>query len=146
MAIHLFLFFIGLTTSFLQAQNYIGAVNSGASSNNQSPYSIGEIFVVGTSEKNSSSGTLGVFSTILKTTNGILSLVKSDFSVFPNPAKNEISLKIENSSNKLFEIYDLNGKYILSKIYDNNPIDISTLSNGTYILKNQTKSIKFSKQ
>jgi hypothetical protein len=59
---------------------------------------------------------------------------------------NEISLKIEYSSNKLFEIYDLNGKYILSKIYDNNPIDISTLSNGTYILKNQTKSIKFSKQ
>ena len=107
---------------------------------------MGEIFVIGTNENNSSSGTLGVFSAIIKTTIGILSIAKSDFYVFPNPAKNEISLKIENLSNKLFEIYDLNGKYILSKIYDNNPIDISTLSNGTYILKNQTKSIKFSKQ
>lgn len=133
----------------IQAQNNIGGTNSGASANNNNPYSIGEIFVIGTNPNQNQSGTMGAYSAIvLKTTNGILSIEEKNIEVFPNPAKNELNIKFKKSqikSNVL--IFDLSGKQVATKKIENNQIDLSELTFGTYLLKlNEQTTIKITKE
>jgi L-ascorbate metabolism protein UlaG (beta-lactamase superfamily) len=59
----------------------------------------------------------------------------NQISVFPNPAKNSISIKNIISPNASIEILDLTGKTVLKKQIDSNPIYISSLSKGIYFLK-----------
>lgn len=61
--------------------------------------------------------------------------VKNEFSIYPNPTE-----EILNFSRDLkdIKIYDTSGKLIQSTIESNDKIDISTLSNGNYILKGET--------
>lgn len=59
--------------------------------------------------------------------NKITDMVK----IYPNPAKNSISI---NGDYNNLEMYNSVGKLVLSSSYNNN-IDITTLSNGVYIIK-----------
>jgi putative heme degradation protein len=132
-----------------QAQKSYGAVNSGASSNSKNPYSVGEIFVIGSSTEKNISGTIGAFSTmILKSENGLITTNENDIFAFPNPT--ERTLKIQTNSHKLKEviqIFDLNGKLVISQKLVNNELDLSSLSNGSYLIKiSETKTIKIQKQ
>lgn len=132
-----------------QAQNNIGGTNSSASSNNNSPYVIGEIFVIGTNPNQNQSGTMGVYSTIvLKTKNGILSVLEKDVEVFPNPARNELNIRFRtNSSKSEVQIFDMSGKHVVMKKIENNQIDISELIIGTYLLKlNEQTIVKITKE
>lgn len=66
--------------------------------------------------------------------------------VYPNPVSNY--LKIHNALNaqSTYAIYAMDGRLLLSGRYSNdNPIDISYLSTGLYILKTEGQSIKISK-
>ncbi|NVO04176.1 MAG: T9SS type A sorting domain-containing protein, partial [Bacteroidetes bacterium] len=70
-------------------------------------------------------------------------------SVFPNPAKNSLTIKnYSNSLNKYqLSIKNLEGQEILTRsieFVDNFEIDITTLSNGLYflILQNETEQIQ----
>jgi uncharacterized protein (TIGR02145 family) len=64
----------------------------------------------------------------------ILALESKDALFYPVPAFEKLYIKntIEYSS---IIILDLNGKQLLNKHYDKNPIDISNLENGMYIIK-----------
>ena len=55
--------------------------------------------------------------------------------IYPNPTKS--ILNIENAENSMIEIYDLLGRVVLSKnnISLNEQINVSTLSEGTYLLR-----------
>ena len=55
-----------------------------------------------------------------------------DFTVFPNPAKDEINIQIKNSQNYTFKISNLAGQYLLKS--KGNKIDLKGLSTGEYIL------------
>lgn len=55
--------------------------------------------------------------------------------VFPNPATNILNIKPLYSLNSKVEIYDMNGKKILSGHSLNNRFDISCLNKGLYIIK-----------
>ncbi len=73
---------------------------------------------------------------------------KQEFSVFPNPSNNLITVKSSCSVIKSIKIYDSSGKLIknIKKESASKPIDISELIAGIYVLKiNNSKSIKFIK-
>jgi len=60
----------------------------------------------------------------------------SDAEIFyPNPAVDKLHLKNCNYPNSLIRIYDLQGKQVLIKKIESNPIDISNLKKGIYIIK-----------
>lgn len=52
--------------------------------------------------------------------------------VYPNPVGNYIIITKGNMTDLSLNLYDLNGKTVLSKKIDNNPINISNLSSGLF--------------
>lgn len=72
---------------------------------------------------------------------GVLSIEEESvdnmsFSIYPNPAKDNISIAFSNNTecDKL-EIYSVDGKLCLEICHDFEAIDISTLNNGIYMIK-----------
>ena len=70
------------------------------------------------------------------TTLAIDNFTSSFFSVYPNPAKDIITIQLNNSESVIESaiIYDLTGKIITTANEINMPISVEKLSNGTYIL------------
>lgn len=66
---------------------------------------------------------------------GIKELNASSISLYPNPANNEVSILTskENYANHTFELFDLNGKMILSKNLGNGNIELTSVVSGTYM-------------
>lgn len=61
---------------------------------------------------------------------------KIEFSLFPNPAKTFIQLKISNNQNiNRIEVFDILGKQVLIGNSIEHKIDVSNLAKGLYILK-----------
>lgn len=59
----------------------------------------------------------------------------SNFSVYPNPTKNTISIRSSVSIDKA-EVFNVIGKKVISSTrFENNSIDVSKLSKGVYFLK-----------
>jgi len=76
----------------------------------------------------------------------------NDISIYPNPAKNVVHVKIPSNENKLtITFFDVLGKQILQRSINStyNQIDVSSLSKGIYIVnaksKNKAKSFKLVK-
>lgn len=75
-----------------------------------------------------------------------------DFSLYPNPAKNDLIIETKNTNSKHhFEIINSVGTLVYSDVIDNKrTVDISSLSNGIYIVKlftgESTIIKKFTKQ
>ena len=55
-------------------------------------------------------------------------------SVYPNPANDFITVKLNKLSNAVVVIYDLTGKIVLQTTALLQPINIEKLANGTYII------------
>jgi len=72
--------------------------------------------------------------------------VKDEFTIYPNPANNQINIKgIDKSSE--FTIYFIDGKLVKKGIYQpGKPINTSEFVPGAYILKINDKNIKFLKK
>jgi len=78
--------------------------------------------------------TVNVISTTGVTENSINNL----FTVFPNPAKNTLTISgINNSS--IVEVYNISGRMLLIKQLTTPEIDISTLAKGLYFIKLTTQ-------
>lgn len=73
-------------------------------------------------------------------------LIKDEFALYPNPARNEINIKgIDRAAD--FTIYFIDGKLVRKGTYQPaKPISISELVPGTYIFKINDKSVKFLKK
>lgn len=81
-------------------------------------------------------------------TNPALSVAKNELGskikVYPNPAKDKVTIETNNVNLTSVEVYDLLGKKVFEQNkLSNNTIDISDLSNGIYMLKlnSENKSI-----
>jgi hypothetical protein len=83
---------------------------------------------------------------------GVNSFVNSDINIFPIPAKNILNLNSsQNLSFKNAQIFDLNGRIVLSPKITNATINVESLSKGTYIIvlvddHNKKHSQKFIKE
>lgn len=121
----------------------LSSTNSGAVSNNNLIYSVGEVFVVPINQNEASSGIIGAISRIEFTSLGIDEIELTEkLKFFPNPASNSVFLEIENEIIKIIYIFDLNGKLVISQKNINNQIDLSSLQTGTYIVKTDNQNIK----
>ena len=68
-------------------------------------------------------------------------LLDNTFSIYPNPTNSKVNIKSENKFEEV-EIYNVLGQKILSsKISDNQEIDMSLLTSGTYFLKLKNESL-----
>ena len=66
---------------------------------------------------------------------GIDNQLNTAFSLFPNPAKDILNIKLNGIiAVKLAQIYDLNGRMVLESNLTSSVINIQTLFSGTYIL------------
>lgn len=64
------------------------------------------------------------------------SFANAVFSIYPNPAKNILNIKSSESvTMKEAQVFDLNGKLILSSTVVNDAINVESLATGSYILK-----------
>lgn len=103
----------------------------------------GELYVAGISS--------GIIFKIQDASFGTSDFEKNEFSLFPNPAKNSISIKLsnENLATKI-AVFDLTGKLILSQKLENNPentISISSITKGIYMVSVETENgISYSKK
>jgi hypothetical protein len=68
---------------------------------------------------------------------GVESVIFEEVNVYPVPATDKIT--IEASLNSTFELINVNGKKV--KITKDNPIDLSDITSGTYILRVKRKGV-----
>ncbi len=76
------------------------------------------------------------------------------FSIFPNPAKNVVSIQLKDNLSvtlKTATVYDLTGKVVLTTTEFNQPINVEKFATGTYILsisdsENRSYTQKFIKE
>lgn len=135
--------FLSLFNSIVFSQQ-IYSVNSGAVSNTNLIYSVGEIFVNSTIDENeSSSGLIGAISIIEFYVLGTDDLISSDdFRIFPNPTEQILFFKTQQKFSEVF-IYDFNGILVLNeKLNGEKKINLSQLINGVYILKTDNPNIE----
>ncbi|WP_298535707.1 T9SS type A sorting domain-containing protein [uncultured Algibacter sp.] len=63
-------------------------------------------------------------------------LLASNFNIYPNPAKDYVSIVSKNITIRSVEIYNVIGKRLLvSNILNDNKLNISSLNSGVYLLK-----------
>ncbi len=66
---------------------------------------------------------------------GTASFTNSEFSLFPIPTKDILNIKTNESiTMKSSQVYDLNGRLVLTSELNNDSINVETLNSGTYIL------------
>ena len=87
--------------------------------------------------------------TILKLNTGITSAVpiiktRTQLSVYPNPTKDFVYIKGDNSSNILVQVRNLTGQLLIKKQVASGKIDISALRSGVYIVTAQQGNQSFS--
>jgi len=139
-------------TTYTFGQSVISSVNTGAVSNNNLVYSVGEIFVIPTTNPNdANSGIIGALSRIEFFVTGLNeNIISDDLRVFPNPTTNSIYFKsLDNSLFQQVFIYDNTGRLVIHQSTPAPSIDLTHLSNGIYtILTDNTKinSLKIIKQ
>ena len=72
---------------------------------------------------------------------------KTQFSIYPNPVTNQLHVASEQAKIERVEIYNLNGKQVLNINFQNNqPIDVSSLTKGLYLVKVKTESGSLTKK
>ena len=60
-----------------------------------------------------------------------------EFSIYPNPVLNQLTIKTPSEFNGAIEIIDINGKRVYNQNWSSNliTIDVSMLNSGVYVLK-----------
>jgi len=58
-----------------------------------------------------------------------------DIGIFPNPISYNLNIKNDKNYDLNFELYNLNGQLLISELIINNKINLSSITQGIYILK-----------
>ena len=77
------------------------------------------------------------------TTTGIDSWLANSVSLYPNPAKEYVDIRVDGDLNvKAMEVYDVYGKLLNTVIVTENPtrINVSGLANGMYFVRVSTEA------
>ena len=72
---------------------------------------------------------------------------ETQFTIYPNPVTNQLHVEGEQAQIKRVEIFTLNGKQVLDVNFQNaQPIDVSNLAKGMYLVKVETESGSLTKK
>jgi hypothetical protein len=87
------------------------------------------------------SGVFVAYVNSLDPTTGLKPMQQMDFSIFPNPTSESITLEnLTNGEKYAYEIVGMNGQVMLKgQTTNDTPIDVRNLANGIYILKLKDK-------
>jgi hypothetical protein len=68
---------------------------------------------------------------------GIENIVDSKMKIYPNPANNEVMIRLEGMNNAPLQIFDMYGKLLYEnlKYADNYVINTNTFISGSYIIQ-----------
>lgn len=125
------------------AQSAIGNINSGALSDDNLAYSVGEIYVVADNPDQTGSGTMGLFQSTTIQILGITEVVKDEIKIYPNPTTDFVYVKLESKTKIDYaEVYDISGKLVLKRKIDSDKIDLRQLKEGNYLLKFNNPELK----
>jgi len=108
----------------------------------------GSIIAIGNPDEVSSKGRVRIYNYIV----GIHEIKTNTISIFPNPAKNKITLKGKNIEAKEIRIYNILGQdltlsvSVISKTKEFLVFDISSLNAGVYFVTNKNIVTKFIKK
>jgi len=71
-----------------------------------------------------------------QSTLGVAESQNSFFSIYPNPAKDVLNIKLKQTNSEIpdINVYDLNGRLVLQPKLNENAINVQSLSAGTYII------------
>lgn len=66
-----------------------------------------------------------------------IELYSNDFNIYPNPASDFITIELSKNTRSSLRVYSLDGRQIINLDFsaDKMKLDVSTLTNGTYILQ-----------
>ena len=70
---------------------------------------------------------------------------KNDLIIYPNPAKNTITLRVILNKKNLYQIISIDGRVIKKEVLNASEIDISYLKKGIYFLEYDNKKMKLVK-
>ncbi|MES2691604.1 MAG: T9SS type A sorting domain-containing protein [Bacteroidota bacterium] len=72
---------------------------------------------------------------IINPVSGLKSIDPEQFSIYPVPAKDVLHIDVKGAGNYSAQLFDIQGRLLLTQEVSNNtPLNVSTLSNGVYIL------------
>lgn len=131
--------------SISMAQSAVQSINSGSIVASNSNLSVGEIVI---NPVNPNQMTSGLIDIVTQINNQLLEVpqfeVSSNIVVYPNPTTASIYFETtENLSNEKITVYNISGQIVLQKnIGTDHSLDLSTLSNGQYIIQFQNKKNK----
>ena len=96
-------------------------------------------------QANCGNGNLSEWSSsiVVTTTVGIDSWLENSVSLYPNPAKEYVDIRVDGDLNvKMMEVYDVYGKLINTVMVTENPtrINVSSLANGMYFVRVSTEA------
>jgi hypothetical protein len=128
-----------LCVSIIDSHSQTVIVTSGntiKNTNNTLEYSIGQI-AIETIITTDNKLTQGVLQPSLKVSVQVNEEFdkKYWFKIFPNPSNGIINIQTNYTNFSLLNIYDIEGRIISSISYNGAPIDISKLTNGTYLVQ-----------
>ena len=132
---------LGTTTLFAQQGNLAAGGNASGTGGTAS-FSIGQIFYSspsGTTHKIIQGLQQPYEISVITSVKEKVAAINLTASVFPNPAVDNFTLKVENSElkNLSFELYNAQGQILLSKKVETEetPIELSNLASSYYILR-----------
>ncbi|MFD1552063.1 hypothetical protein DNU06_00815 [Putridiphycobacter roseus] len=91
-------------------------------------------------KEGNSGGKMTVKKLDLNTVAGVATSVNNKLLVYPNPAQNELFIKIDNAKVNQIDIVDLSGKVIQIKNEFTSKLNISDLNKGIYFIKVYTEN------
>ena len=134
------------------SQSVISSINSGAISTSGMIVSVGDIFVLPTSNATAAnSGLVGVLSRLGLLVLGIDEAVSANgIKAYPNPTSKLLWVEVQNAEPiKAIYLYDALGSLVLTHTDVHNALDMTDFSAGIYYIKTNAKdapSLKIIKQ
>ena len=136
--------FIVLTGSIGYAQSVVQSVNSGSLIAANTAVSIGEIVVNPVNPNQSSSGIIGILTTVNSTLEVKQFDVSESITAYPNPTVAKIFFTSqEHLAGKSIVVYDNSGKLVLqTKISEDNAVDLQSLPTGIFLIRFDDQKLK----
>lgn len=93
-------------------------------------------------------GMMGQFTVVEHDNTGVEAVGNSVFSLYPNPAKNQINIQLVNDEADLALLFDISGRLLFQTQLSNTQqlIDLTVLTSGIYFVKVNNSTAKFVKQ
>lgn len=76
-----------------------------------------------------------IFATDVDANLATTSNIKTNFSLYPNPAKGQVTIQTKTTNAVQIEVFDILGKQVIAKEISNGNLNISSLNAGLYLVK-----------